>query len=64
MRSTFWALSLALVGLGMALTLPAAALPKAGSAAPSFTGTTLAGKKLSLAQYRGKVVLVNFFSRH
>ncbi len=33
-----------------------------GTAAPAFTLTSLAGKQQTLANYRGKVVLLNFFA--
>src|SRR3989304_5771432 len=36
--------------------------PTAGPPAPDFTLTSLDGKKVSLADYRGKVVLLNFFA--
>jgi hypothetical protein len=50
--------------LGICLALPASALPQPGSAAPAFTGKTVAGKSLKLSSYKGKVVLLNFFDRH
>lgn len=38
------------------------AAPKPGAPAPDFTLTTLDGKKASLGDFRGKVVLLNFFA--
>lgn len=39
------------------------AAPQVGKPAPNFTGTTTAGKKLSLSQYKGKsAVLLNFYA--
>jgi cytochrome c biogenesis protein CcmG, thiol:disulfide interchange protein DsbE len=50
-----------------ALNQPASASPNAARdfkayAAPRFTGTTLDGQHVSLADYRGKTVVVNFFA--
>ena len=39
-----------------------AALPGAGKPAPAWAGKTTDGKDISLAKYKGKVVLLNFFS--
>ncbi len=36
--------------------------PLLGQRAPSFTGATLAGGQVTLAQYRGRYVFVNFFA--
>lgn len=36
--------------------------PLAGKAAPAFTLTDLAGKKVSLSSYKGKAVLINFWA--
>ena len=54
----------AVAALGLCLAIPAAALPKTGSTLPALTGTTIAGKPFNSAQYRGKVILLNFFSRY
>lgn len=57
------ALVLAAVALAIAGG-PAAAQPalKAGSAAPAFSLQDLSGRPLSLAAYRGKVVLIDFWA--
>lgn len=63
LRTSLWRAG-ALAILGLALALPALALPKPGSVAPAFTGNTTAGKPLKSTQFKGKVVLLNFFSFH
>ena len=40
----------------------APAIPRAGAPAPDFRAMTLEGKPVSLRDYRGKVVLVNFWA--
>jgi thiol-disulfide isomerase/thioredoxin len=42
--------------------LTSAAVPNASAPAPDVTLKDLAGQEISLAQYRGKVVLVNFWA--
>jgi len=54
----------AVAALGLCLALPATAVPKAGGPLPALTGTTIAGKPFNSAQYKGKVLLLNFFSRY
>jgi hypothetical protein len=56
-----WRLSCAALALGL-VTAASAALPGAGKTAPSWSGKTIAGKAISSAQLKGKVVLMNFFS--
>jgi peroxiredoxin len=41
---------------------PRAQGPQVGSLAPDFTLTTMRGKSVSLAQFRGKVVMLNFWA--
>jgi hypothetical protein len=53
------AVAAAVLGLGAAAS---AALPAAGKTAPAWSGKTVAGKAISSAQFKGKVVLMNFFS--
>src|SRR3974390_64998 len=56
--------ALCLLGLYLASRRAAPKLqpPASGNAAPDFTVTDLTGKKLSLADYRGKVVLLDFWA--
>jgi len=56
------------LAIGAVLALGVAALAqqpiRVGAAAPAWNGTTVAGKAIRSSQYRGKVVLLNFFSRY
>ena len=45
----------------LAVALPALAIPS-GSPAPTFTLASSSGAELSLAQYRGQVVMINFWA--
>ena len=51
---------LLLAGAGSA----SAALVAQGKAAPAWSGKTVQGKTLSAAQFKGKVVLLNFFNAY
>jgi hypothetical protein len=51
---------LLLTGIGAIDTRMAAAL-KIGKPAPDFTLPATTGEKISLSQYRGKLVLVEFY---
>ncbi len=44
------------------LLIAQASTPVPGQAAPDFSRTTLSKKKITLASYRGKVVLLNFWA--
>ncbi len=50
--------------LAMLLALPATsfALPKKGQPAPPFKVVTTSGQKLSLADYKGSVLVIEFFA--
>lgn len=49
--------------LGLLLTgISQAEILKAGKPAPAWTGKTVAGKKISSAQFKGRPVLLNFFA--
>lgn len=55
-----WMLAVAAATLGAASL---SATPKPGDPAPAFTAQTIDGKKVSLADYRGKsAVLLNFYA--
>ena len=60
---SLWAARLALVVM---LTLVASvyALPEIGQPAPALKGTLFSGEAFDLAQMRGKVVLLNFYSSY
>lgn len=45
-------------------SLPASALPEIGDLAPPLKGTLFSGKRFDLAQMRGKVVLINYYSSY
>ena len=48
--------------LGFALAGVSEARPRVGEKAPPFTGTTIDGKQVSLDDFRGDVVIVNFWA--
>jgi len=52
--------------LAILLTMPVAsfALPKKGQPAPHFQVVTTAGQKLSMANYKGSVLILEFFSTY
>ena len=55
-----------IAGLLFALVaaLPAAAVPEIGEPAPALKGTLFSGKPFDLAEMRGKVVLINYYSSY
>jgi peroxiredoxin len=61
-RAIFKAVALTLVALGTALSAAQAALPAPGSVAPDFTLKSNMGKNLKLSEYRGQVVMINFWA--
>lgn len=53
----------AMAMLGMAAASPAvAASPKVGAPAPEFHATTLDGERISLEDFRGQVLVINFWA--
>ena len=64
MQFRFWHAPTAALALAVGLAAPAAAIVKAGAAAPAWSGKTTTGKALSSAQLKGKVVLLNFFNNY
>ena len=58
-----WWRTAAVAGAALGLAGAASAdLIKAGKAAPAWSGKTVAGKAIKSSQFKGKVVLVNFFA--
>jgi hypothetical protein len=64
MRHPRWAaVAATALTLGLMLGGRLNAAPQKGKPAPAFTGETLDGKKIALADYKGKsAVLLNFFA--
>ena len=50
--------------LAMLAPLPSRAVPEVGDPAPALKGTLFSGKQFDLAQMRGKVVLINYYSSY
>lgn len=48
----------------MVSALPAAAVPEIGEIAPPLKGVLFSGKRFDLAEMRGKVVLINYYSSY
>ncbi|KPK31432.1 MAG: hypothetical protein AMJ66_08750 [Betaproteobacteria bacterium SG8_40] len=55
---------LALIALALLAASPAGAVPEIGEPAPALKGTLFSGKAFDLAQMRGKVVLINYYSSY
>jgi len=53
---------LAATGLTLVLSSNAWAIIGAGKTAPSWSSQTVAGQPINSSQFKGKVVLMNFFS--
>ena len=52
-----------LAGVTLAVSVAIADAPGVGSMAPAFTLTSNEGKPTSLADYKGKVVMLDFWSQ-
>ena len=63
MLTRSWRLA-AVAGAVLAVAGPSAAVIGKGRAAPAWSGKTVAGKPISSAQLKGKVVLLNFFNNY
>src|SRR6185437_9869975 len=50
------------IALSLSLALPAVAGTSTGQAAPAFDLPSRDGKEISLAQYKGDVVMINFWA--
>ena len=55
-------IAIALAVIAAAIGVPAEATPKVGEPAPDFRATTFDGRKVSLADYRGQVLLINIWA--
>lgn len=55
-------LTLLAAALLLGSAMPAAAILQKGQPAPPLEGTTMSGERLSLASYRGQVLVVDFFA--
>ena len=62
MRGSGLAAALALVALSAAGPVQAARPPKVGEPAPDFHATLFDGRKVSLADYRDQVLILNFWA--
>ena len=54
----------AVVFITLLPALPAGAAPEIGEPAPALKGTLFSGQSFDLAQMRGKVVLINYYSSY
>ena len=54
--------SIAAIAAALSVSLPALAGPSAAAPAPAFTLASRAGQDVSLAQYKGNVVMINFWA--
>ena len=50
--------------IGVLFSAPLGAAPEVGEPAPPLKGTLFSGKRFDLADMRGKVVLINYFSSY
>ena len=50
--------------IGVLISFGAAATPEVGDPAPALKGTLFSGKPFDLAEQRGKVVLINYYSSY
>jgi len=54
--------SIAAIAAALSVSLPALAGPSAAAPAPAFTLASRAGQDVSLTQYKGNVVMINFWA--
>ncbi len=59
-RTLLQALVAAIAAAGLVIATLAHAAPEVGKPAPAFTGTDSHGKRVSLADYRGKIVILEW----
>jgi hypothetical protein len=62
MKRTIWRIAaVAATALGV-MSAASAGLLGASKSAPAWSGKTVAGKPIASSQYKGKALLMNFFS--
>jgi len=64
MQTTQWRPAMLAGAILTMATAAGANLPARGKAAPAWSGKTVAGKAISSTQFKGKVVLLNFFNNY
>lgn len=60
----YWLPVLAILIFTSFAVIPAGATPEVGEPAPALKGTLFSGQTFDLAQQRGKVVLINYYSSY
>jgi peroxiredoxin len=64
MRRSVWTGLIVAIVAALSAVGASAEVVKSGGAAPKWEGKTVAGKTMSLAGLKGKVVLLNFFNKY
>jgi cytochrome c biogenesis protein CcmG/thiol:disulfide interchange protein DsbE len=64
MKKQYYLAVVAVICAFLMSSLPAGAAPEVGEAAPPLKGTLFSGERFDLAEMRGKVVLINYYSSY